>query len=107
MLQPDDIRRTRKAQGLSLRELGKKTGIAHSTISRIENGKVSPTWDTLSKLSCALSFPRSLEYFDYTSGTRKEICLIEKKDSLRGDGLVLELFATSEGEEVIIIRREQ
>jgi len=106
MLQPNDIKRTRKAQGLSLRELGRKTGISHSTISRIENGKVSPTWHTLSKLNYALSFPRSFEYFDYTSGTRKEICLVEKKHGLKSDGLILELFTTSEGGEVIIIRRE-
>jgi len=106
MLQPNDIKRTRQAQGLSLRELGRRTGIAHSTISRIENGKVSPTWDTLNKLNCALSFPRSFEYFDYTSGAHKQISLIKRKNSLKGDGLILELFETSEGGEVIIIRRE-
>jgi transcriptional regulator with XRE-family HTH domain len=39
---------------LSLRELARITGIAASTISRTENGRLSPTLDIATKLAAAL-----------------------------------------------------
>jgi len=107
MLQPVDIRKSRKAHGLSLRELGRKAGVSHSTISRIENGKVSPTLDTLNKLNSALTLPKLITYFDFPAGRYKNVLLVEKKSDIRGNGLILELFKTADGQEVIIIGREQ
>ncbi|GJL82600.1 MAG: XRE family transcriptional regulator [marine bacterium B5-7] len=47
-----DIRKRRKwTQG----ELGKRTGLAVSTISKIENGQLSPTFETLMRLAEGLS----------------------------------------------------
>lgn len=40
---------------LSLREIARITGIAASTISRLENGLLSPTLDIATKLATALS----------------------------------------------------
>jgi transcriptional regulator with XRE-family HTH domain len=45
----------RKDMNLSLRELARITGIAASTISRIENGGISPTLDVAAKLTAALN----------------------------------------------------
>jgi transcriptional regulator with XRE-family HTH domain len=45
----------RKEMQLSLREIARITGIAASTISRLENGRLSPTLDIASKLATALN----------------------------------------------------
>jgi transcriptional regulator with XRE-family HTH domain len=48
------IRRTRKAKGLSLDTLSELAGITASTLSRIETGKVSATFDRVQGLASAL-----------------------------------------------------
>jgi transcriptional regulator with XRE-family HTH domain len=48
------IARLRKDKGLLLTELGRMSGVSASTISRIENGKISPTYGVITKLSNAL-----------------------------------------------------
>jgi transcriptional regulator with XRE-family HTH domain len=45
----------RKEMKLSLREIARITGIAASTISRLENGRLSPTLDIATKLATALN----------------------------------------------------
>ncbi len=45
----------REAMGLSQRELGKRAGISHTVISRIEGGDHSPSPKTLERLADALS----------------------------------------------------
>ncbi|MBM1174297.1 helix-turn-helix domain-containing protein [Microvirga arabica] len=54
-----EIYRRRKEMNLSLRELARITGIAASTISRIENGRLSPTLDVAAKLALALKLEPS------------------------------------------------
>ncbi len=44
----------RTAKGYSVRELAHKSGVSSSAINYIENGKRSPSLDTLIKLSNAL-----------------------------------------------------
>lgn len=48
------IREIRKMKGLSILDLKEKTGLSKSTISDIENGKSSPTTETLQKIADAL-----------------------------------------------------
>ena len=48
------IQRLRKEKELLLTELAKLSGVSASTISRIENGKISPTYGVMSRLSDAL-----------------------------------------------------
>lgn len=55
------IRRERERQGLSLRDLAARCGIAHSHILRIENGRYSVTLDILSKVAAALGKKVTLE----------------------------------------------
>lgn len=45
------LKRLRKARGWTLQDLGARAGIARSTISKIENGQMSPTFEVLQKLS--------------------------------------------------------
>lgn len=58
MIQPENVgcrlRELRNRQGLSLRALGKKAGVAVSFLSKVEAGKGSPTLATLFKLLEAL-----------------------------------------------------
>jgi transcriptional regulator with XRE-family HTH domain len=48
------LHQQRKAKKLSLREVSRLSGIATSTISRIENGLYSPTLDNAVKLAAAI-----------------------------------------------------
>lgn len=45
------VRRWRREKGLSQEELAEKAGFARSTLSKIENGQLSPTFEILLKLS--------------------------------------------------------
>lgn len=48
------LRRLRQAGGLTLSELAQKSGLSISTLSKIENGAMSPTYDTISALAHGL-----------------------------------------------------
>jgi len=45
------VRDLRKAQGWTLEQAAKQAGLARSTLSKIENGLMSPTYDALKKLA--------------------------------------------------------
>ncbi|MEE8454089.1 MAG: helix-turn-helix transcriptional regulator, partial [Limibaculum sp.] len=48
------IRRYRVAEGLTLAELARRSGVSISTISKIENGKISGGFETIYKLARGL-----------------------------------------------------
>jgi transcriptional regulator with XRE-family HTH domain len=48
------LRRIRLEQGLSLREVADRAGVAHSLISHLEHGRRNVTLDTLSAIAGAL-----------------------------------------------------
>ena len=54
MILGENIRNIRKAKGLSIMKLRELTGLSKSTISDLENGKSSPTTETLEKIATAL-----------------------------------------------------
>lgn len=56
------IREAREAAGLTQAELSLQSGLPQSHISRLEQGKHSPTAKTLEKIATALKLPRS--HFD-------------------------------------------
>jgi transcriptional regulator with XRE-family HTH domain len=58
------LRELRRVNNWTLLDLSAKTGIAVSTLSRIENGVVSPTFDVLTKLSRGLQ----IDLADLVSG---------------------------------------
>ena len=62
------LRQLRRAAGLTLQELSQRTGLASSTLSKIENNLISPTYDSILKLADGLEIdvaqlfdPRSTE----------------------------------------------
>ncbi len=51
------VRDLRKARGWTLEQAAKQAGLARSTLSKIENGQMSPTYDALKKLATGLDIP--------------------------------------------------
>lgn len=49
------LRRLRQAGGLTLKQLAERAGLAISTISKIENDRMSPTYDVLLRLAGGLA----------------------------------------------------
>lgn len=48
------VRTLRKAQGWTLEQAAQQAGLARSTLSKIENGQMSPTYEALKKLAVGL-----------------------------------------------------
>lgn len=48
------VRELRKAKSWTLEQAANKAGLARSTLSKIENGQMSPTYDALKKLAVGL-----------------------------------------------------
>ncbi|WP_026147487.1 helix-turn-helix domain-containing protein [Limimaricola hongkongensis] len=48
------VRDLRRAQGWTLEQAARQAGLARSTLSKIENGQMSPTYDALKKLAQGL-----------------------------------------------------
>ncbi|MCV2864601.1 helix-turn-helix domain-containing protein [Albidovulum sediminicola] len=59
------VSRLRAHASITLRELGKKSGVSPAMISRIENGQVSPSLSTLEALAAALDVP-VIAFFQHT-----------------------------------------
>ena len=56
----DALRFARRKANLSQRELGRRAGATQATISRIEDGLISPRFDTLERLLGACGFELQL-----------------------------------------------
>ncbi len=48
------VRELRKARDWTLEQAAQQAGLARSTLSKIENGQMSPTYDALKKLAVGL-----------------------------------------------------
>jgi DNA-binding XRE family transcriptional regulator len=75
------LRELRKQQGLSLRALAEKSGLSANTISLIENGKTSPSVDTLQQISLSLNVPITT-FFEQQS--LPESVIFTKNESRKG-----------------------
>ncbi len=69
------IRQVREQAGLSLRDLAELTGMAHSTIMRIEQGEVSPRTDSLERICKALNVPTA---YLWLVGEKEKITTLRK-----------------------------
>ncbi len=54
------VRELRKARGWTLEQAAQNSNLARSTMSKIENGQMSPTYDALKKLATGMdiTFPQ-------------------------------------------------
>ncbi len=55
----DHLRGLRVERGLTLQDLALASGVSRATLSRIENGEVSPTAETVGRLAAAFALPIS------------------------------------------------
>ena len=58
------VRDLRKAHNWTLEQTAQQVGLARSTLSKIENGQMSPTYDALKKTSCRFGNIRSAAFYD-------------------------------------------
>lgn len=74
----DRIRQLRRERKLTLEEAGKRTSLAASTLSKIENDQMSPTFDVVQKLAHGFDIDIT-ELFaadtDHRPGSRRSITL--------------------------------
>jgi transcriptional regulator with XRE-family HTH domain len=64
------LRHWREKRGYSVRELAERAGVGFVTVSRIENGRMSPTVAMLEKLARALGIGLR-DFFPAGQGTRR------------------------------------
>ncbi|MDH2346076.1 XRE family transcriptional regulator [Bradyrhizobium sp. SSUT18] len=57
------LKRVRTDKGWTLKEVSERTGVARSTLSKIENGQMSPTYDVLQKITRGIDLD-IVELFD-------------------------------------------
>lgn len=62
----DLVREARKRAGLTQRELGERAGTTQSAIARLENGRTTPSFDTVTRLvrACGLDLNVALLEYD-------------------------------------------
>lgn len=75
------LRDYRKDKGFTTYQLGQKAGISQSTISDVENNKVSPTVDTLAKILQALDVSLG-SFFEFKDLSPSVLRLIKNSDRL-------------------------
>lgn len=78
------LRDMRKEAGLTLIDLAARSGLAASTLSKIENDQMSPTYDTLLSLAQGLE----VDIADLVTGRRGQSVNGRKAVTRRGEGIV-------------------
>lgn len=73
------IRHLRKSQGFTADDLAKKAGVSQSMISQIERGQVSPSLETLWKMSHCLKVP-IFTFFE--ADDQQEVTVIRKNEQV-------------------------
>ena len=79
------INNTRKKQGLTISDIADQSGISRGMLSKIENGQVSPSLDSLLKISTALGIPISAFFkeFDNDEGGAQLVKADEQLEVVR------------------------
>lgn len=78
------LRDMRKEAGLTLIDLAARSGLAASTLSKIENDQMSPTYDTLLSLAQGLE----VDIADLVTGRRGQSVNGRKAVTRKGDGII-------------------
>lgn len=85
----ESLRAIRRARELTLEEVARLTGIARSTLSKVENGQMSLTYDKLLQISEGLQIEIA-ELFGASGGRPGGIVMGRRSLSWRGDGVKVE-----------------
>jgi len=68
------IHQLRTESHITQRELGEVTGLAVSYLSRVENGRLTPTIPTLTKIAAALKIPLTALFDDKVTLEARDQC---------------------------------
>jgi len=81
------ILRIRLERGMTQGEVGERAGLATSYVSRIENGHVQPTMNTLARVASALRVPASAIFrlHEGTAGDVKQRCPVSASGHCIGE----------------------
>jgi transcriptional regulator with XRE-family HTH domain len=80
------LRRLRRERSLTLNELGERCGLATSTLSKIENGQMSPTYDTILRVAGGLD----IDVADLFTGGASNDVGGRRTVTRRGEGVLRE-----------------
>ena len=83
------LREFRRKQGWTLAVVSEKTGLPVSTLSRIENDQISPTYDQLSKLSLGLDIDMG-QLLSGDTEAAKPVQTARRSVNRAGDGQLLD-----------------
>lgn len=81
------LRAVRSEQGLSLRALADRTGLSFSTLSKLENGKMSMSYDKLVTLTQGLGVDIGMLFNSSSSPAEQPAVLGRRSVSRAGEGL--------------------
>lgn len=80
------IKAVRKSHNWTLDEASKRTGLAKSTLSKIENDKISPTFDVIQKLTQGLNIDVPQLFVASTPDENNEARLGRRSITRKGEG---------------------
>lgn len=78
------VKRMRLDRGWTLEDMSQKTGVARSTLSKIENGQMSPTYDVLQRITRGANFD-IVELFD---AHRQNVPFGRRSVNRKGEGKI-------------------
>ncbi|MEQ8742997.1 XRE family transcriptional regulator [Parasphingorhabdus sp.] len=83
------MRSIRHSQGLTLEEVAKATGVARSSLSKVENGQMSLTYDKLLQISAGLQVDISA-LFGASNGSPEGLGIGRRSLTREGEGVKVE-----------------
>lgn len=78
----EKIKSIRKNKGIKIKQLSTRSGLTESSISMIENGKISPSITTINKIAMALSV-HPIEFFEIEKHKKWVVTRKGKRDRLQ------------------------
>ena len=84
------VKRLRMARGWTMTELSERTGLSLSTLSKVERGKLSLTYDRLMQLAEGLQVEITELFRDSTAGANAHPPNSRKSITRAGDGYILD-----------------
>ena len=95
---PENLRSIRQLVGMSQTELAARAQTHQVHVSRIETGKVEPSWDMMRRLSQALGFkPQIFTIRDIATGETREVETFESYEITTKTGQICKVHVTEDG----------